>query len=82
MFMSRLQNVNWKNDEHFEYRIGGIFCGYLILQILCFGKIYTQKKIYTVHTLFLTNLRNFNPKKYTPYMVLIFSCPIRNNYAS
>ena len=33
-------------------------------------KNYTQKtKFYMVHTLFLTDSQNFNPMKYTPYMV-------------
>ena len=53
-----------------EYRIGGIFCGEKFSRISCFRKNYTQKtKIYMVHTLFLTDSRNFNPTKYTTYTV-------------
>ena len=54
-----------------RYRIGGIFRGEKILQILCFRKNYTQKtKIYMVHTLFLPDLKKFNPTKYTTYTVV------------
>ena len=50
------------------YRIGNLFRGYLISQISCFRKNYTQKtKICMVHTLFLTNSWNFNPVKYNVY---------------
>ena len=31
--------------------------------------IHRKQKIYIVYTLFLTDSRNFNPVKYTPYMV-------------
>ena len=31
--------------------------------------IHRKQKIYMVHTLFLTELRNFNPAKYTTYML-------------
>ena len=33
--------------------------------------IHRKQKIYMVHTLFLTNSRNFNPTKYTPYTIYI-----------
>ena len=52
-----------------KYRIGGIFCGYLISQISFLEKIIHRKQIYMVHTLFLTDSWNFNLMKYIPYMV-------------
>ena len=52
-----------------KYRIGGIFRGEKISR---FRKNYTQKtKMYMVHTLFLTDSRNFNPTKYTTYTVYL-----------
>ena len=56
----------------YYYRIGGIFRGEKFSWISRFRKNYTQKtKFYKVHTLFLTDLRKFNPTKCTTYTVLL-----------
>ena len=44
-----------------QYHIGGIFHGEKISRFR-----HRKQNIYMVHTLFLTDLRNFNPRKYTP----------------
>ena len=49
------------------YFVGKIFREFRVLEKI----IHRKQKIYMVHTLFLTDLRNFNPAKYTTYTVLI-----------
>ena len=48
------------------YFVGKEFCEFCVLEEI----IHRKQKIYMVHTLFLTDSRNFNPTKYTAYTVV------------
>ena len=70
-------NIKITSHRH-NYCVWNIFCRYLFSQISRFKKILHRKQIiYMVHTLFLTDLRNFILEKYILYTVLL---EIRGTY--